>query len=72
MKYKWEINNKYSEDSLGCSVSRDGFKTHRMAVLDLVNELEDNNFPMLRYSVLEKERVATTITITSYEEKEND
>jgi hypothetical protein len=67
--YKWEVRNIYEESNNGCAVSRDGFKTHRLAVSDLIKDLQENNFPMLKYGLGEKERVETIITVKSYKEE---
>jgi hypothetical protein len=66
--YKWEIRNKYDKDSNGCSVGKNNFTTHRMAVNDLLKEINSGE-SMLKYELGEKERVETIITVKSYKEK---
>jgi len=72
MKYKWKIENRYDNDEHGLSVSKINFRSHREAVSDLIEEIK-NEKNQLKYSLGEKDRTKTIITVEAYiEEEENE
>lgn len=69
MKYRWKIENQYDDKGHGVSVGKSDFATHRLAVRDLIDEINKSQ-NQLRYGLFEKDRTKTIITIEGYEVEE--